>query len=134
MSSSEAAGRTSKASARQLGQAGEAAAAAHVERLGWRVVSRNWRPGDSALRGELDLVADDGHEVVFCEVKTRSGTGAGYPLEAVTPQKVRQLRRLARAWLTEHDSPYRTVRFDVIGVYWPPSAIAPTIEHCRDVV
>jgi putative endonuclease len=119
---------------RQLGQAGEAAAAAHVERLGWRIVSQNWRPSDPALRGELDLVADDAIEIVFCEVKTRSGIGAGDPLEAITPDKVRQLRRLASAWLTEHNLPYRTVRFDVIGVYWPPSAIAPTIEHRRDVV
>jgi putative endonuclease len=119
---------------RQLGQAGEAAAAAHLERLGWRVLSHNWRPSDRALRGELDLVADDGVELVFCEVKTRSGTGAGNPLEAITPGKVRQLRRLASAWLSEHDLAYRTVRFDVIGVLWPPSAIAPTMEHRRDVV
>ena len=119
---------------RQLGQAGEAAAAAHMERLGWQVLSQNWRPSDRSLRGELDLVADDGFETVFCEVKTRSGTGAGDPLEAITPEKVRQLRRLASAWLIEHNLPYRTVRFDVIGVYWPLSAIAPTIEHRRDVV
>jgi putative endonuclease len=105
-----------------------------MERLGWQVLSQNWRPSDRTLRGELDLVADDGFETVFCEVKTRSGTGAGNPLEAITPDKVRQLRRLASAWLTEHHLPYRTVRFDVIGVYWPPSAIAPTIEHRRDVV
>jgi putative endonuclease len=118
---------------RQLGQDGEAVAAAHVQRLGWQVLDRNWRPV-GGLRGELDLVAVDGSHTVFCEVKTRSGAGAGDPLEAVTPAKVRQLRRLAHAWLAEHDRPYSTVRFDVIGVYWPPSALAPAVEHRRDVV
>jgi putative endonuclease len=118
---------------RQLGQDGEEVAAAHVRRLGWRVLDRNWRPtGD--VRGELDLVADDGGDTVFCEVKTRSGSGAGDPLEAVTAAKVRQLRRLAHAWLAEHDRPYSTVRFDVIAVRWPPSALAPSVEHRRDVV
>jgi putative endonuclease len=118
---------------RRLGQAGEAVAAAHVRRLGWQVLARNWRPAGE-LRGELDLVAVDGTDTVFCEVKTRSGGGAGDPLEAVTPDKVRRLRRLAHAWLVEHDRPYSTVRFDVIAVYWPPSALAPTVEHRRDVV
>ena len=118
---------------RQLGQDGEAVAVAHVRRLGWQVLDRNWRPGGE-LRGELDLVAVDGDDTVFCEVKTRSGSGAGNPLEAVTPAKIRQLRRLAHAWLAEHDRPYSAVRFDVIGVYWPPSALAPAVEHRRDVV
>lgn len=117
----------------QLGHDGEEVAAAHVVRLGWRVLARNWRPAERAVRGELDLVAVDGDVTVFCEVKTRSGTGAGDPLEAVTPAKVRQLRRLAHAWLTEHDRPYGTVRFDVIAVHWPPSALAPAVEHRRDV-
>jgi putative endonuclease len=118
----------------QLGRDGEAVAVAHVQRLGWQVLDRNWRPTAWALRGELDLVGVDGQDMVFCEVKTRSGTGAGNPLEAVTPDKVRQLRRLAHAWLSEHDRPFSAVRFDVIGVYWPPAALAPTIEHRCDVV
>jgi len=119
---------------RQLGQDGEAAAAAHLERLGWSIVARNWRPDDPQLRGEVDIVAIDGHSVVFCEVKTRGGGGAGDPLEAVTPIKQRRLRLLARAWLAEHDPSYRTVRIDVIAVRWPPSAVAPAIDHVRDAV
>jgi putative endonuclease len=117
----------------QLGHDGEEVAAAHVQRLGWLVLTRNWRPADRTVRGELDLVAVDGDCTVFCEVKTRSGGGAGNPLEAVTPEKVRRLRRLAHAWLTEHDRPYSAVRFDAIAVVWPPSALAPAIEHRRDV-
>ena len=104
-----------------------------MQRLGWQILTRNWRPAERTVRGELDLVASDGDVTVFCEVKTRSGDGAGDPLEAVTPEKMRRLRRLAHAWLTEHDRPYSTVRFDVIAVHWPPSALAPAIEHRRDV-
>lgn len=118
----------------RLGRAGEDVAAAHVTRSGWRVLARNWRPADTTLRGELDLVAVDGTDLVVCEVKTRTGLGAGAPAVAVTPRKVAQLRRLAAAWLVEHPGRWRAVRFDVIGVVWPPSAIAPSIEHRRDVV
>lgn len=118
----------------RLGRAGEDAAAAHLTRSGWRVLARNWRPADRAVLGELDLVAVDRTDLVICEVKTRRGVGAGGPAAAVTPRKVTQLRRLAMAWLSEHPGRWPTVRFDVIGVIWPPSAIAPIIEHRRDVV
>lgn len=117
-----------------LGRAGEQVAASYVARLGWCVLARNWRPSDRALRGELDLVAVDGTDLVVCEVKTRRGTGAGDPLDAVTPRKLAQLRRLAGAWLSEHvTTHHRAVRFDVIGLLWPDPAVAPTIEHRRDV-
>jgi putative endonuclease len=108
-------------------------AARHAQRLGWHIVARNWRPADRSLRGELDLVALDGDELVFCEVKTRSGVGAGEPIAAVSPDKLRQLRRLAAAWLSQDDCGYWQVRIDVIGVHWPPASVAPTIEHRRDV-
>src|SRR5829696_7627015 len=54
-----------------LGHLGEALAAAHLERLGYRVVSRNYR----TRFGELDLVATDEYVLVFCEVKTRRAGG-----------------------------------------------------------
>lgn len=121
------------ASGARLGAEGEDAATAYLMRLGWRVLARNWRPADPTLRGELDVVALDRGALVVCEIKTRSGTGAGMPAAAVTPRKLGRLRRLASAWLAEHPGAYHTVRFDVLGVLWPPSAIAPTIDHRRGV-
>ena len=50
-----------------LGRRGEQLAAEHLERLGYRVVARNYR----TRFGELDLVATDDYVLVFCEVKTR---------------------------------------------------------------
>ncbi|MGH2722043.1 MAG: YraN family protein, partial [Actinomycetota bacterium] len=52
---------------RELQQAGEGAAARHLERRGLRILARNWR----IRMGELDLVARDGGVLVFVEVKTR---------------------------------------------------------------
>ena len=47
---------------------------------------------------ELDLVLRRGRTIVFCEVKAKSGAERGDPLEMVTPEKVRRLRRSAEAW------------------------------------
>jgi putative endonuclease len=65
---------------------------------------------------ELDLVLRRGRSVVFCEVKGKSGTRFGDPLEMVTDEKVRRLRRAAEAWLAAHRE-HRgcRVRFDVVA-------------------
>jgi putative endonuclease len=66
---------------------------------------------------ELDLVLRRGRALVFCEVKSKGGEGRGDPLEMVTEEKQRRLRRAAEAWLAanpEHAA--CEARFDVIAV------------------
>jgi putative endonuclease len=112
-----------------LGRYGEEVAARHLIGQGIVVLERNWR----CESGEIDIVARDGRVLVICEVKTRSGTGYGSPLEAVTARKAARLRRLAGRWLDEHTVRPAAVRFDVVGVVNPPSG-GVTIEHLRGVL
>lgn len=116
------------ARARAVGDRGEDLACAHLEELGWQVVARNWR----CPLGELDVVADEDGQLVFCEVKTRRSTRFGTPLEAVHEQKARRLRRLAWAWLEEHGRHGEPFRIDVLGVLCPPDG-PPQIQHVRGV-
>jgi putative endonuclease len=78
---------------------------------GYRILGENvWIGGY-----ELDLVVRRGRALVFCEVKGKSGTGFGDPLEMVTSEKARRVRRAAAAWLAsnqEHRS--CAIRFDVV--------------------
>lgn len=112
----------------QLGRWGEDLAAQHLVATGAAVLSRNWR----CPQGELDIVAlePDG-TVVFCEVKTRSGTGFGGPAEAVGPVKARRIRAVACRWLAENRPPGGTeLRFDVVAVVRLPTA-PPSVVHLR---
>jgi putative endonuclease len=108
----------------ELGSRGEHIAAAYLTDAGLRVLDRNWR----CREGELDIVARDGDALVFCEVKTRRGTGFGHPAEAVTPRKQRRLRLLAQRWLAAHDEHAPDLRFDVVGVLVPPAGL-PKVKH-----
>jgi putative endonuclease len=94
-----------------LGAAGEACAAAHLARAGYRIVARNVRAGGV----EIDIVAARGRLCVFVEVKTRRGRSRGLPEEAVSARQRRRLARAAAAWLREHPGAAR-VRFDVVAV------------------
>jgi putative endonuclease len=100
---------------RELGAYGEQLAARYLQDRGLEVLDRNWR----CAHGEVDLVARDGDCLVFCEVKTRRTDRFGAPVEAVTWHKAARLRRLAAAWLQEHEVRGGRVRIDVIGVVRP---------------
>ena len=110
-----------------IGAYGERVAVRALTDAGLTVLDRNWRCRD----GELDLVARDGGALVFCEVKTRTGSGFGSPAEAVTRAKRRRLRVLASAWLAAHDHHAPDLRFDVVEVL-VPTAGRPQVTHLRN--
>ena len=83
---------------RRAGSKTERRARRHYRLRGYRVLGQNvWIGGY-----ELALVLRRGASLVFCEVKGKSGTGFGDPLEMVTPEKVGRVRRAAHAWLAAH--------------------------------
>ena len=98
----------------EIGALGEQLAVDHLESLGLRVLVRNWR----CRYGELDVIAADDAKriVVFVEVKTRTSDQFGGVAQAVTPNKVRRLRRLAGVWLAGQNGSWAQVRIDVVGV------------------
>ena len=111
----------------KLGQSGEKRAERFLRRIGYRIVSRNYR----CPAGELDLIALDGTTVVFVEVKTRSSRQRGNPEDAVNPTKQRQLVRCARFFLHQTQSEDRACRFDVIGIAADETG-KPVLEHFVD--
>lgn len=113
---------------RDLGRFGEAYAARHLVEQGMVLLDRNWR----CEAGEIDLVLRDGRVLVFCEVKTRSSSTHGSPLEGVTEAKAARLRRLAARWLAVHPLRPAGVRIDLVGVLAPPGR-PPRLDHVAGV-
>ncbi len=96
---------------RELGRAGEKAAAELLRSRGFEIVGA----GFLARRGELDLVCRRGGQLVVVEVKTRSSDAFGTPLEAVTARKRKAMMAAAAEYraLAEWRGP---IRFAVAGV------------------
>jgi putative endonuclease len=98
------------------GVEGESAAYFYLRRKGYAVVARRW--GSSSQPGDLDLVAWQGQQLCFIEVKTRTAHDAHAAEVAVDADKRATLRRLARMYLQK--LPGETpppVRFDILSVY-----------------
>jgi len=101
-----------------LGAEGEARAADHLRRRGYRIVARNVRAGGV----EIDLIVRRGSLIVFVEVKTRRSRSQGPAEQAVDARKRARLVRGAAAWLHDHPRAARRARFDVIVCEPDPKA------------
>lgn len=112
----------------QLGKAGEDYALRHLVGAGFEIVERNWRCDE----GEIDIVAVDGKTLVVVEVKTRSSTDYGLPVEAVTWRKAAKLRQLAALWVRERQCRL-PVRVDVVSIVMPRTG-RTELQHYRGVV
>lgn len=106
-------GATKPKAARQgLGRTGERLAAEELTRRGYRIVERNYR----CIYGEIDLVAEDGEDLVFVEVKTRRGSAYGLPEEAINGRKRQKLVQVATCYLDVHACADRPWRIDAVAV------------------
>ena len=108
-----------------LGDKGEKAAARFLKKAGYKIVAHSYRN----QFGEIDLIAMDGKQIVFVEVKTRQTADRGQPFEAVDSRKQQKLTRLALAWLKKHKRLQQSARFDVISIIWPNDAKKPEVQH-----
>jgi putative endonuclease len=112
---------------RIFGQEGEAEAERYLRRKGYRILAKNLR---SSL-GELDLVAEDGHVLVFVEVKARRTTQFGGSVYAVHRQKQQKLIRLAAQFLAQRHWMDRSCRFDVV-LLEPSTTATLRVEHIQN--
>ena len=113
-----------------LGVRGEELAVQHLVHQGYRLLARNHR----TRLGELDIVAEDGPEVVIVEVKTRVGGLDRVPEESVGPAKVRRLERLAEAYLAATGRQERMWRIDVVAVVLDRAGVLRRLDHLRNAV
>ena len=111
-----------------VGRWGEARAEAFLREAGFRIRGRRVRVG---RRDEFDLIAQDGVQLVFVEVKTRRGEAFGRPVRAVDRAKRVRMSRAALRYLRRLPDPRICFRFDIIEVVGcpedPPDQVA--IRH-----
>jgi putative endonuclease len=112
-----------KTNSKERGAAGEAMAAAFIEGLGMKVLARNYR----FRKAEVDILAEDGQELVVLEVKIRQNNSFGYPEEFIS-RKQASLLKMAGYNYREEKELSHPVRFDIIAV----SIDELEIKHFRD--
>lgn len=100
-------------SKKDVGRYGEESAAAHIKLAGLTILAQNYR----CPQGEMDIIAREGLQLVFIEVRTRSSGRCGWGEETITPQKRARLNRIASHYIKFRG--YKTwppMRFDLIAI------------------
>ena len=112
----------------EIGKIGEELATRYLENLAYTIIERNF----VAIQGEIDIVAKDKEELVFIEVKTRTNTFYGKPVEAVNSQKQKHLINTVKYYLYSNHLESEFVRIDVIEVYLGNGAYR--INHIKQII
>lgn len=96
----------------ELGKKGELLAKGYLEKKGYIILEENFR----TRFGEIDLIATQDGEIVFIEVKTRTGMDHGLPCESVNGKKQKKIRGVASYYLMVSGNTWRKCRIDVIEI------------------
>ncbi len=113
------------ATKQEIGEMAEELAQSHLLKLGYKILETNYYYGHL----ELDIIAQDGDELVITEVKARSGLRYEHPSEAVTDGKIKRIVEAADGYIQEKNWQGET-RFDIITVIFFSQNFE--LEHFKD--
>lgn len=120
-----------KESSRKIGEKGEDIAVEYLEKKGWKILERNFY----IRGGEIDIIALDGSELVFIEVKFRTTDEFGEGAEQFTATKRKRVKKTGLNFLQNHvaDIRFSKIRFDFITVTQAADSHLQ-IKHFKNVV
>ena len=111
----------------EIGQQGEDLACGYLEAKGYQIWDRNYR----VEKAEIDIIAFNGTELHFVEVKTRSNTSLNAPEESITKKKKDDLAKAGSFYLFERQLLNFPAVFDVIAIGMD-NPEHPMIKHIED--
>lgn len=121
-------------SSRSAGQTGEVLVTKYLKKHGYTILARNWVNSRGYRVGEIDIVAREGKEIIFVEVKTRRYEGKNMlpPEMFVDAKKMGRLQKIASRYRMETKNNSTRYRFDVVSVvlYGDGSA---DIKHLKNI-
>ena len=97
----------------KFGKNGEDLAEAYLKLINYKILEKNFR----CFRGEIDLIALTGEQIIFIEIKARHGKKYGLAAEAVTEKKLKHIYKTAEYYLITNKMEKNDVRIDVIEIY-----------------
>lgn len=122
----------SKTLNQSIGQIGENLAVKYLEGKGLKILFRNYR----RRLGEIDIVAQEGDEIVFVEVKARKkffGNLYGMPEDAVDKKKIKKIKNTAWNFLERYKYSLNDTkwRIDIVSIELNWKTRMAKVKHIR---
>lgn len=109
-----------------VGKTGELLALKFLEKKGLVILDTNYH----SRFGEIDIIAQESETTIFIEVKTRTNTLFGQPLDAITYSKLQKMIKTAQFYLVENKLAEKPYRFDAVEVFIGGKN---SIEHIENI-
>ncbi len=114
----------------KIGKFGQQIAGQILEKKGYKILTENFY----TRGGEIDLIAEQGSQIVFVEVKTRLSNRFGLPEEAVDSAKKEKFYEAALKYLEEKQIEHDNFRLDLIAVEINKENKTAKIRHHKNIV
>ncbi len=118
-----------------LGKRGEKAALNYLKKQNYKILATNFFNPVGRRLGEIDIVAKDGRDWVFVEVKTRKNNSGKLilPEESINRLKLRKLNKIAGFYLSKNKLVNAPYRFDAITVLADPEKNQASLRHIKNI-
>ena len=125
----------SKANHLSIGARGEKAAVKYLKKCGYTISEINFFNPTGRRIGEIDIIARDGDEIVFIEVKSRTNTtfGQSLPEENINRDKLYKLQKIASYYISKNKLFTTPHRFDAISILAEPEKNIATLRHLKNI-
>jgi putative endonuclease len=119
----------------ELGKIGEDTAIKFLEKLGYKILARNYQNNLGRRLGEIDIIAKEKEEIVFVEVKTRElfKYKDTLPEENITRSKLHKLNKIASCYIRNNKLWNKSYRFDAVSVWLDLASKKAEIKHIRSM-
>ena len=115
---------------REIGKTGENIACKYLEKNNYKIIEKNFL----CRQGEIDIIAIDNikKEIVFIEVKTRTNTKYGMPIDAVDKNKQKHIKQTIKYYNYKNNIKNIPIRIDIIEIYMQKEKFK--INHIKQVI
>ncbi|HAR99600.1 MAG: hypothetical protein US57_C0016G0026 [Candidatus Moranbacteria bacterium GW2011_GWC2_37_73] len=118
-----------------IGARGEKAAVSYLKKIGYAVLATNFCNETGRRLGEIDIIAKDGTEIVFIEVKTRVERfgKSNLPEENINKAKLYKLNKAASFYISKNKLFDAQYRFDAITIMANLKENSATLHHLKNI-
>ncbi len=110
------------------GKQAEELACLYLQKQHLKLITQNYH----CRRGEIDLIMQDQHTLVFVEVRYRKNARFGSALESVDHRKQAKIITTAEHYLLQNKQPYSDYRFDIVAIMPSPNKVDPEITWLKN--
>ncbi len=113
---------------KNVGKIGEDIACKYLIEKGYAILERNY----VEKGGEIDIIARNGREIIFVEVKARCSKKNGDGIESITWQKIRHIKNVSKIYILKKRLFNYSIRYDAIDINF--SRTSHSINHIKAII